>query len=77
VAIAVVAVGVGVSAETPTFLVASTSSTARSERERSGLHRAAATGSWERAELHLEWLREQGEEEPDWSAAGEPPRLGS
>ena len=29
---------------------------------------------WERAALRLEWLREQGEEEPDWWAAGEPPR---
>jgi hypothetical protein len=28
---------------------------------------------WERAALRLEWLREQGEEEPDWWAAGEPP----
>jgi hypothetical protein len=26
----------------------------------------------ERMALHLEWLREQGEEEPDWWAAGEP-----
>jgi len=29
---------------------------------------------WERAALRLEWLREQGEEEPHWWAAGEPPR---
>jgi hypothetical protein len=29
---------------------------------------------WERAALRLEWLREQGDEEPDWWAAGEPPR---
>ena len=29
---------------------------------------------WEGAALTLEWLREQGEEEPDWWAAGEPPR---
>jgi hypothetical protein len=28
---------------------------------------------WERAALTLEWLHEQGEEEPDWWAAGEPP----
>jgi hypothetical protein len=32
---------------------------------------------WERAALTLEWLREQGEEEPDWWAAGEPSRRGS
>jgi hypothetical protein len=32
---------------------------------------------WERAALHLEWLREQGEKEPDWWAAGEPPGRGS
>jgi hypothetical protein len=32
---------------------------------------------WERAALSLEWLREQGEEEPDWWAAGEPPRRDS
>jgi hypothetical protein len=25
---------------------------------------------WERAALTLEWMREQGEEEPDWWAAG-------
>jgi hypothetical protein len=29
---------------------------------------------WERAALRLEWLREQGDEEPDWWAVGEPPR---
>ncbi len=29
---------------------------------------------WERAALHLEWLREQGEDQPDWWAAGEPRR---
>ncbi len=29
---------------------------------------------WERAALTLEGLREQGEEEPDWWAAGEPAR---
>ena len=29
---------------------------------------------WERAARYLEWLREQGEAEPDWWAAGEPRR---
>jgi hypothetical protein len=29
---------------------------------------------WERAALTLEWLRGQGEPEPDWWAAGEPAR---
>jgi hypothetical protein len=29
---------------------------------------------WERAALHLEWLREQGEDEPDWWDVGEPRR---
>jgi hypothetical protein len=29
---------------------------------------------WEHAALTLEWIREQGEEEPDWWRTGEPPR---
>jgi hypothetical protein len=29
---------------------------------------------WEHAALALEWWREQGEQEPDWWEAGEPPR---
>jgi hypothetical protein len=29
---------------------------------------------WERAALTLEWIRERGEEEPDWWEAGEPRR---
>lgn len=31
-------------------------------------------GEYHEQQLRLEWLREQGEEEPDWWAAGEPPR---
>ena len=34
----------------------------------------SSRSGWERAALRLEWLREQGEEQPDWWAAGEPPR---
>jgi hypothetical protein len=29
---------------------------------------------WEHAALTIEWLREQGEEEPDWWEAGQPRR---
>lgn len=31
---------------------------------------------WEHAARTIEWLREQGEEEPDWCEAGEPRRGG-